>query len=92
MCLILSIKIFEELEMWEEIIECHKVMEKFKKAEEIVRKQLELKETPLLWCVLGDLTNDDECYRKSWELSEHHFARAERSLGRSCTKRGDVSH
>jgi len=82
-----ALQIFEELDMWEHVIECYKIMNRNDKAEEIVRSQLEINPTPLMWCILGDLKNDDSAYEKAWKLSGHHFARAKRSLGRSCLSR-----
>lgn len=41
-------------------------------------------------CVLGDLTHDEDCYQKSWDLSNGHFSRAKRSLGRLAVKKNDV--
>jgi hypothetical protein len=49
-------------------------------ADKLVREQLAIKEKPLLWCYLGDIHNDEQYYLKSWELSNGHFGRAQRSL------------
>jgi hypothetical protein len=38
---------------------------------------------PRLWCSLGDLTLDDACYTKAWEVSGRRHARAQRSLAKS---------
>ncbi|KAI9891470.1 MAG: hypothetical protein M1814_002789 [Vezdaea aestivalis] len=37
---------------------------------------------PRLFCILGDLTKDTQYYERAWEISGHHYARAQRSLGR----------
>ena len=50
-------------------------------AEELVRKQISLKETPDLLCTLGDITNDVTFYEKAWILSSHKSFRAQKSLG-----------
>lgn len=34
-----------------------------------------------LWCILGDLQNDPAHYERAWEISNHRYARAQRSLG-----------
>ncbi|KAL2173117.1 uncharacterized protein P884DRAFT_265472 [Thermothelomyces heterothallicus CBS 202.75] len=36
---------------------------------------------PRLWCILGDLENDPTHYERAWEISNHRFARAQKSLG-----------
>jgi tetratricopeptide (TPR) repeat protein len=76
-----ALQILEELDMYEDVIDCYRVTGEVKKAEGIVRSRLEVEQTPLLWCLLGDLTDDISAYEKAWELSNHHFARAQRSIG-----------
>ncbi|KAI1103842.1 hypothetical protein F4804DRAFT_215031 [Jackrogersella minutella] len=36
---------------------------------------------PRLFCILGDIENDPQHYRRAWEISNRRFARAQRSIG-----------
>lgn len=44
---------------------------------------------PRLWCILGDLEDDTGCYERAWEISNHRFARAQKSLGEHHLRRQD---
>lgn len=50
-------------------------------AAEVIRQEMEKKETVKLWCLLGDATDDVECYKKAWELSGEKSGRAQRHWG-----------
>eukprot|EP00850_Spirogloea_muscicola_P020172 SM000208S06342 [mRNA] locus=s208:110210:117173:- [translate_table: standard] len=89
--------LFEKLELWDNLIECYSLLGKRPAAIQLVQERLKAQpEDPRLWCSLGDLTFDDDCYNKAWEVSGQRYARAHRSLARSATGRGDfrkaVSH
>lgn len=45
---------------------------------------------PRLWCILGDLDQDLECWQRAWEISKNRYARAQRTLGDYFTKQGDL--
>ena len=85
-----ALEVFQELEMWDEVVECYQILEKPKKAQEIVRQRLDIAPTPFMWCCLGDLTKDIECYSTAWELSGKRYARAKRSLGRYYFEHGQM--
>ncbi|KAG8645460.1 hypothetical protein MANES_10G067101v8 [Manihot esculenta] len=85
-----AIKIFEGLELWDNLIYCNCLLGKKAAAVELIKTRLsEIPSDPRLWCSLGDITNDDSCYEKALEVSNNKSARAKRSLARSAYNRGD---
>ncbi|KAL6983241.1 hypothetical protein U1Q18_016630 [Sarracenia purpurea var. burkii] len=85
-----AVKIFEDLELWDNLIHCYCLLEKKAAAVELIRvRLLEMPNDPRLWCSLGDITRNDSCYEKALEVSGNRSARAKRSLARSAYDRGD---
>ncbi|XP_050387564.1 uncharacterized protein LOC126803890 isoform X7 [Argentina anserina] len=85
-----AVKIFEDLELWDNLIFCYSLMEKKAAAVELIKTRLSVSPNdPRLWCSLGDVTNDDACFKKALEVSNDRSARAKRSLARSAYNRGE---
>ncbi|KAI3448862.1 hypothetical protein Pfo_005527 [Paulownia fortunei] len=85
-----AIKIYEDLELWDNLIYCYQLMDKKAAAVELIKKRLSEKPSDSrLWCSLGDVTNDDASYEKALEVSGSRSARALRSLARSAYNRGE---
>lgn len=80
-CVKTALEVFERLHLWEDVITCYNELQMRQRSAEIVKTQLEKKETPKLWCLLGDATDDIECYKKAWELSGHKSGKSQRCLG-----------
>jgi len=76
-----ALDLYLRLEQWEEVITCYSLLELRHKAAEVIRDRLAEKETPRMWCLLGDATDDLTCYHKALEVSKDRSARAYRSLG-----------
>lgn len=79
-----ALKIFEDLELWDNLIYCYCLLEKKAAGVELIKKRLaENPNDPRLWCSLGDITNNDSCYEKALSVSNNKSTRAMRSLARS---------
>ncbi|XP_020527481.1 tetratricopeptide repeat protein 27 homolog isoform X1 [Amborella trichopoda] len=88
-----ALKIFEELELWDNLILCYRLLEKNAAAIDLIKTRLcHTPEDPRLWCSLGDVTNNDVNYIKALEVSKNKSARAQRSLARSAYNRADYEN
>ncbi|CAH3167549.1 unnamed protein product [Porites lobata] len=76
-----ALEIFERINSWEDVVTCYQSLGWYAKAENLLREQLKINESALLWCLLGDTLKDASCYEKAWEISGHRSSRAQRSLG-----------
>ncbi|KAG1362247.1 putative tetratricopeptide repeat protein 27 [Cocos nucifera] len=85
-----ALKIFEDLELWDNLIYCYRLLGKKAAAVELIKARLsDMPNDPRLWCSLGDVTNTDAYYEKASEVSKNKSARAKRSLARSAYNRDD---
>ncbi|KAL4311721.1 hypothetical protein GQ457_01G008030 [Hibiscus cannabinus] len=85
-----ALKVFEDLELWDNVIYCYSKLEKKAAAVELIKKQLSIAPNdPKLWCSLGDITHSDACYEKALEVSNDRSARAKRSLAYNAYGRGE---
>jgi len=84
-------EIFDEIEMWDEVVECYRRAGKENKAEEVVRRRLQEKETPRMWAALGDITNDPLCYEKALLVSNGKYSDAHVALGKYHQDKNELS-
>lgn len=47
-------------------------------------------DAPRLFCILGDLNKSVAAYERAWEVSNHRYARAQRSLGKYYFQNGEL--
>lgn len=76
-----ALEIYERLELWEDLVNCYLRLGRTSCAEKIVRDQLGKGENAMLYCLLGDVTENIEHYKKALNMTEFKSARAHRSLG-----------
>ncbi|KAK4301905.1 hypothetical protein Pmani_025976 [Petrolisthes manimaculis] len=80
-CVKAALEVFERLQLWEDVVTCYNELQMRQRAAEVVRIQLEKGETPKLWCMLGDATDNVDHYHHAWQLSGQRSGRAQRCLG-----------
>ena len=73
-----SAKLYEELGLMKEMVECYIAMDEEQEAERIVREQLEKRRSPYMLSVMGWLKKDPSWYEVAWEESGKSFAMARR--------------
>jgi tetratricopeptide (TPR) repeat protein len=74
--------IFQELGMYEECINCLYVAGKTQRAEEFAQKILKEHEDPGVYCVMGEIKNDESLFHKALEVSKFKYTRAYRCLAK----------
>ena len=83
-------QLFEEIEQWDDVVECYRRAGKENTAEKIVRERLEKAETPRMWAALGDITKDPIYYERALELSHGRYAGAYVALGNHYFEKGEL--
>ncbi|KAG6487869.1 tetratricopeptide repeat protein 27 homolog isoform X1 [Zingiber officinale] len=85
-----ALKIFEDLELWDNLIYCYQLLGKKTAAVDLIKARLDhMPNDPRLWCSLGDVLITDAYYEKALEVSNNRSVRAKRSLARSAYNKGD---
>ena len=85
-----ALDVFQDLELWDNLIYCYQLSGKLADAVSLINTRLSVTPNdPRLWCSLGDATNNDDHYKKALEVSNNKSARALRSLARSAYNRND---
>jgi tetratricopeptide (TPR) repeat protein len=83
-------EIFEEIELWDDVVECYRIAGKSSKAEEVVRARLLENETPRMYAALGDITKDPKFFERSLELSHGKYYDSHVALGKYYFDKGDL--
>ncbi|XP_035785665.1 tetratricopeptide repeat protein 27-like [Anopheles albimanus] len=87
-----ALDVYLSVESWENVIDCYTVLELRHKAATIIKQLMEQHGPSVrLYCMLGDATDDVECYRAAWELSGETSARAQRHWGNYYFARKDYA-
>jgi hypothetical protein len=90
-----ALNLYEKLELWEPSLLCYARIGREFHAKTMLEekiKHLEAKldtpesleaivNLPRFYCMLGDLNQDLSLWEKAWEISNHRYARAARSIG-----------
>ncbi|XP_052862929.1 tetratricopeptide repeat protein 27 [Anopheles cruzii] len=87
-----ALDIYRATHSWENVIDCYTVLELRHQAAAVIRQLIEQHGPSVrLHCMLGDATDDVECYRTAWELSGETSARAQRHWGNFYFARKDYA-
>ncbi|KAF6259400.1 hypothetical protein COO60DRAFT_1008225 [Scenedesmus sp. NREL 46B-D3] len=87
-----ALRIFEGLEMWDPLILCYRLLDKKQAAQELVLQRLQVNpDDAKLWCVLGDIQQQEQHYEKAWQVSGRRSSRAQRSIARSAMQRKEYA-
>ncbi|XP_075159976.1 tetratricopeptide repeat protein 27 [Haematobia irritans] len=76
-----ALDIYLKIQAWQQVIDCYTRLELRHKAAEIIEQELQKKPTVLLYCLLGDATDNLDCYAKAWEFSKQTSGKAQAHWG-----------
>ena len=81
-CLKSALDVYSQVQAWKEMVSCYTKLDRGHRAEELIRKQIEVQgETAHLLCLLGDATYNTAHYEKSWQLSGERYFQSKTALG-----------
>uniref|UniRef100_A0A182K977 TPR_REGION domain-containing protein n=1 Tax=Anopheles christyi TaxID=43041 RepID=A0A182K977_9DIPT len=87
-----ALEIYQQVQSWENVIDCYTVLEMRHLAATIINQLIERNGPSVrLYCMLGDATDDVECYQHAWELSKETSAKAQRHWGNYYFTRKDYT-
>eukprot|EP00946_MAST-07B_sp_MAST-7B-sp1_P003809 g3809.t1 len=84
-----ALQLYTDLERWEQIVQCYLDLEEDQKALSLVKERLLVRPSPMLYCCLGELEDNDDHFRTAWEFSGNRYARALRLLAQRRHRAGD---
>ncbi|KAI1294597.1 Tetratricopeptide repeat protein 27 [Halotydeus destructor] len=79
-CFKTALDVFERIQSWKDMITCYHKLDRKHHAEKIIRDQLAKEESPYLWYLLGNATDDVSFYEKSWTESGEKYYKAQTAL------------
>jgi len=75
-----ALRLYEDLERWEKVVQCYLDLEKDDEAIVLVKDRLKIRPSPMLYCCLGELEDDNQHFLTAWEFSGKRYSRALRLL------------
>ena len=72
-----ALELYRELELWEDVVQCLLDTTQDDEALSFGDETIgEVKPSPMLWCCLGELEDNDDHFRTAWKLSNQRYARS----------------
>ena len=85
-----ALRIYNDIYDYDSLVECYISISQADKAETMVRKLLEIKETSFRLCLMGVITKDPTWYEKAIKISNDNSAQARTNLGLIMMHRGNL--